>query len=61
MKRDGRIDVSFTLEGRVDDPAFSINDNLATKLASGLAEALGVSLGGVVEGVGNVLKGLLGR
>lgn len=61
MKRDGRIEVGFTLEGRIDDPAFSINDNLATKLAGGLAETLGVSLGGVVEGVGGVIKGLLGR
>lgn len=61
MKRDGRIEVSFTLDGRIDDPAFSINDNLATKLAGGLAETLGLSLGGVVEGVGGVIKGLLGR
>lgn len=61
MQRDGRIEVGFTLEGRIDDPAFSINDNLATKLAGGLAESLGVSLGGVVEGVGSVIKGLLGR
>jgi hypothetical protein len=61
MKRDGRIEVNFILDGRIDDPAFSINDNLATRLAGGLAEALGVSLGGVVEGVGNMLKGLLGR
>jgi hypothetical protein len=61
MERDGRIEVGFTLEGRLDDPAFSINDNLATKLAGGLAETLGVSLGGVVEGVGSVIKGLLGR
>jgi hypothetical protein len=61
MKRDGRIEVGFTLDGRIDDPAFSINDNLATKLAGGLAETLGVSLGGVVEGVGGVIKGLLGR
>jgi hypothetical protein len=61
MKRDGRIQVGFTLDGRIDDPAFSINDNLATKLAGGLAETLGVSLGGVVEGVGGVIKGLLGR
>ena len=61
MERDGRIEVGFTLDGRLDDPAFSINDNLATKLAGGLAESLGVSLGGVVEGVGSVIKGLLGR
>ena len=61
MSRDGRIEVAFTLDGRLDDPAFSINENFATKLAGGLAETLGVSLGGVVEGVGNVIKGLFGR
>jgi hypothetical protein len=61
MGRDGRIEVHFTLEGRLDDPSFSINDNLATRIASGLAESLGVSVGGVVEGVGGMLKGLLGR
>jgi hypothetical protein len=61
MSRDGRIEVGFALDGRLDDPAFSFNENLATKLAGGLAETLGVSLGGVVEGVGNVIKGLFGR
>lgn len=61
MQRNGRIDVKFTLEGRLDDPSFSLNENLATRLGSGLAESLGVSLGGVVEGVGNVVKGLFGR
>ena len=49
------------LDGRLDDPAFSVNENFATRMASGLAETLGVSVGGVVEGVGGVIKGLLGR
>ena len=61
MRRDGRIEVRFTLDGRLDDPAFSINESFATRVASGLAETLGVSVGGVVEGVGSVIKGLLGR
>lgn len=61
MSRDGRIAFAFTLEGRLDDPAFSLNENLAAKLAGGLADTLGVSLGGVVQGVGNVIKGLFGR
>lgn len=61
MSRDGRIQFSFTLEGRLDDPSFSLNENLAAKLAGGLADTLGVSLGGVVQGVGNVIKGLFGR
>jgi Domain of Unknown Function (DUF748) len=61
MSRDGKIELSFTLEGRVDDPKFSINELFAARFAVGLADKLGVSLSGVVEGVGNVIKGLLGR
>jgi hypothetical protein len=61
MTRDGRIELDFTLEGRIDDPKFSINELFAARFAVGLAEKLGVSLGGVVEGVGSVIKGLLGR
>jgi len=61
MSRDGRIEVAFTLEGRLDDPGFSLNENFATKLGGSLAEVLGVSLGGVVEGMSNVIKGLFGR
>ncbi|WP_018410995.1 DUF748 domain-containing protein [Methyloversatilis thermotolerans] len=66
-----RIRIAFTLEGRIDDPAFSLNENLATRLASGLAESLGVSFSGlvrgvgragsaVVEGVGDAFNGLFG-
>lgn len=61
MSRDGKIELDFTLEGRIDDPKFSINELFAARFAVGLAEKLGVSLGGVVEGVGNVIKGLFGR
>jgi len=61
MARDGRIELKFTLAGRLDDPNFSLNEDLATRVASALAEQLGVSMGGVVEGVGGVIKGLLGR
>ena len=61
MSRNDRIELDFTLEGRLDDPAFSLNENLATRVASGLAAELGVSVGGVVEGVGSVIKGLFGN
>ena len=61
LSRDGRIELQFTLEGRLDDPRFSLNEALALRVAAGLAESLGVSLGGVVEGVGGVIKGLLGQ
>ena len=61
MSQKGRLDVKFTLDGRLDDPSFSLNENFATKVASGLAEGLGVSLSGVVKGLGGVVKGLFGR
>jgi hypothetical protein len=61
LQRDGRIELDFLLDGRVDNPRFSLNELFAARFAVGLAERLGVSLGGVVQGVGNVIKGLLGR
>jgi uncharacterized protein YhdP len=61
MTEKGKLEVKFTLDGRLDDPSFSLNENLATKIASGLAESLGVSLSGVVKGLGGVVKGLFGR
>ena len=61
LERKGRIEMKFTLEGRLDDPSFSVNDSLAKRFASGLAESLGVSVSGVVEGVGDMVKGLFGR
>jgi len=61
LQRDGRIELQFMLDGRVDNPRFSLNELFAARFAVGLAERLGVSLGGVVQGVGNVIKGLLGR
>lgn len=61
MSEQGRIDMKFTLEGRLDDPSFSLNEQLAMRTAAGLADALGVSLSGIAEGVGSVIKGLFGR
>ena len=51
----------FTLEGKLDDPKFSLNELFAARFAVGLAEKLGVSLSGMVEGVGSAIKGLFGR
>ena len=60
LRRDGRIALKFTLDGRTDDPKFSLDENLALRVAAGLGEAVGVSVKGVVESVGSVIKGLLG-
>lgn len=56
-----RIDLDFTLQGRLDDPKFSLNENLATRIASAMADKAGLSVGGMVEGVGSVVKGLFGQ
>jgi hypothetical protein len=60
LARDGRIALKFTLDGRTDDPKFSLDEKLGVRIAAGLGEAVGVSVKGIVEGVGSVLKGLLG-
>jgi uncharacterized protein involved in outer membrane biogenesis len=61
LKKRDTIELNFTLEGRLDDPAFSVNDSLAMRFGAGLADALGVSMEGVVEGVEKLFKGLLGK
>lgn len=48
------ITVHFTLDGNLDDPAFSLNENFATRVAAALGETVGISVGGVVRGVGDV-------
>jgi len=61
MSRDGRIELAFTLEGRVDDPKFSLRELFAARFAVVLAEKLGIRLGGMVEDLGGGIKGLFGR
>lgn len=61
MSKQGRIDLKFSLDGRLDDPHFSLNEQLAVRAAAGMAESLGVSLTGMVEGVGSMIKGLFGN
>lgn len=46
-----KIRIDFILEGNLDNPRFKIRENLATALALGLAEKLGLS----IEGVGEAL------
>ncbi|WP_255987490.1 DUF748 domain-containing protein [Chitinolyticbacter albus] len=59
--RDGRIVLDFTLSGRVDDPHFTLREDLQKRLAAGMAEGLGISVRGLVEGVGDTVKGLFGQ
>lgn len=48
--RGGRIALAFSLDGSIDDPSFSLNEAVSTRLAVALAKELGVSVGGLVEG-----------
>jgi uncharacterized protein involved in outer membrane biogenesis len=57
----GTIALDFSLDGDIDDPKFSLNEMFATRVAVQLAEELGFSVGGLVEGVGGLgLEGVEG-
>lgn len=54
-----RITIRFTLDGKLDDPRFKLNEGFSTRVASSLGDTLGVSLEGIVKGAGGVgQKGL---
>ena len=66
--RKGQITVNFLLEGNLDDPHFSLNENFAQRIGAAVADALGISIeglahgvGGAVEGLGGVVKKLFGK
>jgi hypothetical protein len=48
---DNAIDMDFTLSGDVRHPHFSLNEPLATRVATGMAGQLGMSIQGVAEGL----------
>jgi hypothetical protein len=55
------IDIQFTLTGDVSHPNFSLNETLATRVATAMAGQLGVSIRGVAEGLETLgRKGLEG-
>jgi hypothetical protein len=57
----GAIEVSFNLKGDINRPSFSLNETLATRIASGMAGQLGVSIKGMTEGIETVgRKGIEG-
>jgi hypothetical protein len=60
LTKNGRLDVNFTLEGRLDDPKFKLNEHLGGRIAVGLAAVVGVSVKNAVQSVGDVIEGLLG-
>lgn len=56
--RNGKIDVKFTLEGNLNDPKFSLNEALAMRAGASIANLLGVSVEGLVKGVGGAAQGV---
>jgi len=55
--RDGNIPVKFVLEGDINDPRFSLNENLTTRIGVSLAKSLGVSIEHLAIGIGSVGSG----
>ena len=48
------IAVDFTLKGNTENPDFSLNENLSTRIAASMANSLGVSIVNVAEGIGSL-------
>ena len=51
---DNAIDLDFTLQGDASHPNFLLNENLATRIATGMAGQLGANIKGMAEGVGTL-------
>lgn len=56
--RSGRINVQFTLEGRLDDPKFSLNEAFMKRIGASVAESLGISLESLVKGASSSTQSL---
>lgn len=54
---DGQIDIGFMLEGDLGDTQFSFHESLTTKIGIAAAEVVGLSVGGVVKGIGTLGQG----
>ncbi len=66
--RNNQIAIQFTLSGNLDDPKFSLNDSFAKSVGTAAAGLLGISIEGLIkgigdapEGVGSVLKKMFGQ
>lgn len=60
--KNGKIILKFTLDGNINDPSFSLNENLSARLGASLAGVLGISVEGLARGLGTTggaaVKGL---
>lgn len=58
--RNDHITIHFTLEGNLDDPHFSLNENFSRQIGTAVAATLGISIEGLARGVGTTTEGLGG-
>lgn len=49
-----QISLSFSLDGNLDNPQFSLNETLSVRVAVGVAQSLGVGLVDIVRDVGSL-------
>lgn len=56
--RDGRFSIQFALDGRLDDPQFSLNDVFLKRVGTAVAEGLGISLEGIAKGISSSTQSL---
>lgn len=56
--KSGQISIKFALDGNINDPRFSLNENFMTRVGSSMAGTLGVSIEGLAKGVGNAGSGI---
>lgn len=54
LNKQGRINIKFILDGKVDDPNFRLNENFSTRIAASLGESLGLSLEDLAKGAGSL-------
>ncbi len=52
--KNDRITVKFTLDGKLDDPNFRLNEGFSTRVASSLGDIVGFSVEGLAKGAGSL-------
>lgn len=55
---DDKITIRFNLSGSLDDPKFSLRENFAMRVATGVAEGLGISVRGLAGTLGGATQKL---
>lgn len=56
--KNDQIAIKFALDGNINDPHFSLNENLMTRVGSSMAGTLGISIEGLAKGVGGAGSGI---